>query len=56
MATAGNISDGTREKADDNISSAEEIIFQKTYKYTKNGVFWDVTLCGNCKNRRFGGT
>jgi hypothetical protein len=24
--------------------------------YEKNGVFWDVTLCGPCKNRRFGGT
>jgi hypothetical protein len=22
----------------------------------KNGVFWDVTPCGCCKNRRFGGT
>jgi hypothetical protein len=22
----------------------------------KNGVFWDVTLCGSCKNRRFAGT
>jgi hypothetical protein len=22
----------------------------------KNGVFWDVTLCGSCKNRRCGGT
>jgi hypothetical protein len=22
----------------------------------KNGVFWDVTPCGFCKNRRFGGT
>jgi hypothetical protein len=22
----------------------------------KNGVFWNVTLCGPCKNRRFGGT
>jgi hypothetical protein len=22
----------------------------------KNGVFWDVTLCGSCKNRHFGGT
>jgi hypothetical protein len=21
-----------------------------------NGVFWDVTLCGSCKNRGFGGT
>jgi hypothetical protein len=23
---------------------------------TKNGVFWDVTPCGSCKSRRFGGT
>jgi hypothetical protein len=22
----------------------------------KNGVFWDVTPCGPCKDRRFGGT
>jgi hypothetical protein len=22
----------------------------------KKGVFWDVTPCGSCKNRRFGGT
>jgi hypothetical protein len=22
----------------------------------KNGVFWDVTPCGSCKNRRFGST
>jgi hypothetical protein len=22
----------------------------------QNGVFWDVTPCGCCKNRRFGGT
>jgi hypothetical protein len=22
----------------------------------QNGVFWDVTLCCSCKNRRFGGT
>jgi hypothetical protein len=22
----------------------------------KNGVFWDVTLCGSCNNRHFGGT
>jgi hypothetical protein len=22
----------------------------------KNGVFWDVTPCGSCKTRRFGGT
>jgi hypothetical protein len=24
--------------------------------YIQNGVFWDVTPCGSCKNRRFGGT
>jgi hypothetical protein len=24
--------------------------------HLKNGVFWDVTPCGSCKNRRFGGT
>jgi hypothetical protein len=24
--------------------------------YLKNGVFWDVTLRGSCKNGRFGGT
>jgi hypothetical protein len=23
---------------------------------SKNGVFWVVTPCGSCKNRRFGGT
>jgi hypothetical protein len=22
----------------------------------KNGVFWDVTPCGSCKNQRFGGS
>jgi hypothetical protein len=22
----------------------------------KNAVFWDVTPCGSCKNRRLGGT
>jgi hypothetical protein len=22
----------------------------------KNGIFWDVTPCGSCKNRLFGGT
>jgi hypothetical protein len=22
----------------------------------KNAFFWDVTPCGSCKNRRFGGT
>jgi hypothetical protein len=28
----------------------------ETYSLMKNGVFWDVTPCGSCKNRRFGGT
>jgi hypothetical protein len=23
---------------------------------TKNAVFWDMTPCGSCKNRRSGGT
>jgi hypothetical protein len=22
----------------------------------KNGIFWDVTPCGSCTNKRFGGT
>jgi hypothetical protein len=26
------------------------------HKEVKNGVFWDVTPCGSCKNRCFGGT
>jgi hypothetical protein len=27
------------------------------YDKVKNAVFfWDITLCGSCKNRRFGGT
>jgi hypothetical protein len=29
---------------------------QDTNMYLKNGGFWDVTPCGCCKNRRFGGT
>jgi hypothetical protein len=27
-----------------------------TAETMKNGVVWDVTPCGSCKNRRFGGT
>jgi hypothetical protein len=27
-----------------------------TNQMVKNGVFWDVTPCGSCKNRRFVGT
>jgi hypothetical protein len=26
------------------------------YQRRKNGVFWEVTPCGSCKNRSFGGT
>jgi hypothetical protein len=29
---------------------------RRTAVTMKNGIFWDVTLCGSCKNRRFGGT
>jgi hypothetical protein len=29
---------------------------EETTFFIKNGVFWDVTPCGSCKNRRFGGT
>jgi hypothetical protein len=28
----------------------------KPKTFLKNGIFWDVTPCGSCKNRRFGGT
>jgi hypothetical protein len=28
----------------------------ETLLSAKNCVFWDVTPCGSCKNRRFGGT
>jgi hypothetical protein len=36
------------------ISSCELNVvgFVKVYKKLKNGVFWDVTACGSCKNRR----
>jgi hypothetical protein len=30
--------------------------FFEVYLLLKNGVFWVVTPCGSCKNRRFGGT
>jgi hypothetical protein len=29
---------------------------RRTLSNPKNGVFWVVTPCGSCKNRRFGGT
>jgi hypothetical protein len=30
--------------------------YEKEMDSMKNGVFWDVTPYGSCKNRRFGGT
>jgi hypothetical protein len=27
----------------------------KAYRMLMNAVFWDVTPCGSCNNRRFGG-
>jgi hypothetical protein len=30
-----------------------EVFTVVTMKY---GIFWDVMLCGSCKNRRFGGS
>jgi hypothetical protein len=35
---------------------APTIDLQIHVRTVKNGVFWDVTPCGSCKNRRFGGT
>jgi hypothetical protein len=37
----------------DNINVRFEVFTAVTMK---NGVLWDVTSCGSCKNRRFGGT
>jgi hypothetical protein len=31
------------------------LLGNKTVIVLKNGVFWDVTPCGSCNNRRFGG-
>jgi hypothetical protein len=41
-------------KATDLYNSVRFEVF--TVVTMKNGVFWDVTPCGSCKNRRFGGT
>jgi hypothetical protein len=30
--------------------------FEKSQLALKNDVFWDITQCGSCKNRRFGRT
>jgi hypothetical protein len=31
-----------------------EIALSESMLYQKNTVFWDVSPCGSCKNRRFG--
>jgi hypothetical protein len=28
------------------------MILMQTFLFLKNGVFWDITPCGSCKNRR----
>jgi hypothetical protein len=39
------------------IIPSQGMLYKKcNHKTVKNGVFWDVTPCGSCKNRRFGGT
>jgi hypothetical protein len=32
------------------------LLYMYIFRTLKNGVFWDVTPCGSCKNRRFAGT
>jgi hypothetical protein len=49
-----------------NIASAKRLVLQSikihvrfevfTAVTMENGVFWDVTPCGPCKNQRLGGT
>jgi hypothetical protein len=31
------------------------LTLREEHRLGVNGVFWDVTPCGSCKNRRFGG-
>jgi hypothetical protein len=39
------------------LNGVEDVRFEVfTVVTMKNVVFWDVTQCGSCKNRRFGGT
>jgi hypothetical protein len=38
------------------VSRAIVLLADVRFQNVKNGVFWDVTPCGSCKNRRFGGT
>jgi hypothetical protein len=43
-----------------NISQEGRLVYVRFEVFTavtmKNGVFWDVTPCSSCKNRRFVGT
>jgi hypothetical protein len=34
----------------------QEVVEQQRTQRVKKGVFWVVTPCGSCKNRRFGRT
>jgi hypothetical protein len=39
-----------------NVSCELDRMMKEGNSLKKNGVFWVVTPCGSCKNRRFGGT
>jgi hypothetical protein len=39
-----------------NVPDFRSLLFMLKYADIKNGVFWVVTPCGSCKNRRFVGT
>jgi hypothetical protein len=41
----------TAEECKSKLDRNNKIVF-----FLKNGVFWVVTPCGSCNNRRFGGT
>jgi hypothetical protein len=38
------------------LRSVRRLLVTASVVSMKNGVFWVVTPCGSCKNRRFGGT
>jgi hypothetical protein len=39
-----------------NVLRGGSLMPDRDKRQVKNAVFWDVTSCGSCKNRRFGGT
>jgi hypothetical protein len=47
-ATEGNVADGA--------SVTVKLLYRNYRSELKNAVFWDVTPCGSCKNKHFGGT